>query len=317
MWSRPREITTENARFLPRFQSLCERFGFLPVYLTNFEMAECPRFREFAQDLLRRGTGEIGMHLHAWNQPPIVPLTADDLAHQPFLMEYPEAVMREKVNRLTGLLEDRFGVKMHSHRAGRWGLSPAYARTLIDQGYTVDCSVTPGVDWSSNLGDPAGRGGSDYTGFPDTAYELDPSDLRRPGTSGLLEVPMTVLSLEPEPVRWLAGRLPARSLPAKILRRFYPPLAWLRPEPGNRRRLLRVLDQAAAEKREFVEFMLHSSEFMPGGSPTFPDAASIEALYEDMEALFAHAARSWKGQTLAGFAADWKAARSRRLHGAA
>jgi hypothetical protein len=51
------------------------------------------------------------MHLHAWNSPPLVPLTVDDFHHQPYLLRYPEAVIREKVKFMTGLLEDRFGVR--------------------------------------------------------------------------------------------------------------------------------------------------------------------------------------------------------------
>ena len=36
-------------------------------------------------------------------------------------------------------------------------------------------------------------------------------------------------------------------------------------------------------------FMLHSSEMMPGGSPSFPDEKSIEELYECIEKLFVYA----------------------------
>src|SRR4051812_8506605 len=59
-WARPRRNTTRNSQFLPRFQSLCERFGFKPTYLTNYEMARCPAFQEFARDVLRRSAGEVG-----------------------------------------------------------------------------------------------------------------------------------------------------------------------------------------------------------------------------------------------------------------
>ena len=71
LWSVPAEVTTENARYLPRFQSLCERHGLKPTWLTNYEMAESPVFGEFGRDVLRRGAGEIGMHLHAWDSPPL------------------------------------------------------------------------------------------------------------------------------------------------------------------------------------------------------------------------------------------------------
>ena len=97
LWSRPREVATRNAAYLPRFQALCERYGFKPTWLTNHEMACCPVFCEFGQDVLQRGEGEIGMHLHAWNSPPIVPLSDDDLSRQPSLIEFPPSVMRDKV----------------------------------------------------------------------------------------------------------------------------------------------------------------------------------------------------------------------------
>jgi hypothetical protein len=40
---------------------------------------------------------------------------------------------------------------------------------------------------------------------------------------------------------------------------------------------------------------------MPGGSPTFPTAQSIDILYEHLERLFARAAGSVQGATLAEF----------------
>src|SRR4051812_5111213 len=101
MWATPREITTNNARYLPRFQALAERYGFRPVYLTNYEMVESDVFVEFARDMLARNAGEIGMHLHAWNSPPLASLTSDDFHFQPYLTEYPDAVMQGKIDWLT------------------------------------------------------------------------------------------------------------------------------------------------------------------------------------------------------------------------
>jgi len=302
LWSKPTEITTRNSVFLPRFQTLCERYGFKPTWLTNYEMAMCPDFRAFAQDVLKRGTGEIGMHLHAWNSPPITPLTSNDHFHQPYLIEYPGEMIREKVAYLTGLLEETFAVKMTSHRAGRWSFNETYAQVLSENGYRVDCSVTPLCSWQSYLGDPNGRGGTDYSEFPDQPYFLDLENIARRGDSPLLEVPMTILSLEPAPVRAVRRNFRSGSLVARALGRFYPPAVWLRPNGANLPAMLRLLNKAAAEARPYVEFMLHSSEFMPGGSPTFASQASIENLYDTMEQLFAQAARTFAGATLTEFA---------------
>jgi hypothetical protein len=305
LWSRPAEITTKNAGFLSRFQTLCEKYGFKTCWLTNYEMAERPEFVEFGRDVLSRGTGEIGMHLHGWNSPPIRPLTDDDHFHQPYLFEYPEPVMREKIQRMTDLLEERFGRKMIVHRAGRWGFDATYARLLVEAGYRVDCSVTPHISWREFQGDPRGAGGVDFTKFPDQPYYLDLDRLERPGDSPLLEVPVSVI---PTPYasmnRWL------RHGPSVIHRafgRFFPPRHWLVPRDrwANRRGMTAILNHALQHRWPCAEFATHSSELMPGGSPFFPDEPSIERLYRWLDSFFAAAARNFRGMTLEQFAAEF------------
>jgi len=159
LWARPREITTRNAEHLPRFQSLCERFGSSLSTLRTTRW-RCPMFlSSLRATCLRAGAGEVGMHLHAWNSPPLVPLTSDDFHFLPYLIEYPDQVMREKIKFVTRLLEDRFDQKMISHRAGRLGFDGRYAAMLVDAGYRVDCSVSPGIDWRGTPGSPGGNGG--------------------------------------------------------------------------------------------------------------------------------------------------------------
>lgn len=297
-WARPSEITTRNARFLPRFQKLCERHGLKPTYLTNHEMACEPDFVRFARDAEARGAAEVGMHLHAWSSPPAHALGSDDAARMPYLIEYPTAVLKAKVREMTARLEDLFGHKMVSHRAGRWAMDERYAEALIEEGYRIDCSVTPYVSWRGDKG--ARSGGTDYRAFPDRAYFLDPNDISRPGASPLLEAPMTVM-----PRYGLnAKALPAAAFDnAKVGQAFNRllPNDWLRPRRGNGSRMLAVLDRAKREERRYVEFMIHSSELMPSGSPYFPDEESIEALYRSLDTLFAAAAQDFQGQTLAEF----------------
>jgi hypothetical protein len=166
--------------------------------------------------------------------------------------------------------------------------------------------VTPLVSWQSHLGDPRQAGGTDFSAYPALPYRVDLADIAREGDSPLLEVPMTILSLEPPAVAAVRRRLPPRSLPARALRRFFPPVAWLRPDGSNLPAMLRILERALAERRPHVEFMLHSSELMPGGSPTFPAPSDIERLYGHLEALFERAAKRFRGETLTGFESRWR-----------
>ncbi len=303
LWGRTAQITTRNVAHLPRFQRLCEQFEFKPTWLTNYEMATDPVFVEFGLDLIARGCGEIGMHLHAWNSPPLSPLTIDDMRHHPYLIEYPLEVMGEKIAFMTQLLEKRFGIKMLSHRAGRWAFDARYAQLLVKFGYIADCSVTPGVTWQTHAGLPGGAGGTDYRRFPSQPYYLDLDDIARSGSSSLLEVPMTT-----RPSR-LAALLPwSYALPGlrRVAYRAAPQMHWLRPNGRNLSAMRGLVRQVAKERSAHLEFMLHSSELMPGGSPTFRTPASIEKLYEDLEVLFADIATQFSGETLGGFAQRYR-----------
>jgi hypothetical protein len=316
LWNRPHVITTRNAEFLPRFQSLCEAHGLKPTYLTNYEMATTPAFREFGRDMLKRGTGEIGMHLHAWNSPPISALTSDDFHNEPYLVEYPEASIREKVHFMTALLEETFGGPIVSHRAGRWAMSPSYARILAEQGYRVDCSVTPHVSWKQKLGNPAGGGGTDYSLFPTGPYFLDLDNLAKPGTSTLLEVPVTILSARRPVTRLLPAPIrSARVVQAGLERAL--PARWFRPTLRNQADMLRILDEVVALDRPYVEFVLHSSELMPGGSPTFKNERDIELLYECLTKVFEAAQGRFQGTTLAEYHQAFVASGAPAIHPAA
>ena len=305
-WSDVRHIATENSRFLPRFQQTCEEYGLRPTYLVNYEMARCPVFGQFGRDVLRRSAAEIGCHIHAWNSPPDYVLTADDFQHKPYLTEYPAEVLWSKLAAQTALLQETFACPITSHRAGRWGLDGAYARALSRQGYLVDCSVTPGVSWKSS---PGKSEGPDYSGARPEPYFLDFDDVSRPGASPLLEVPVTILPVWPRADR-LRARLGSRNVFRAALNRLVPPLSWLRPNGRNTRVMLRLLRRAIEERRPYVEFMLHSSELMPGGSPFFPGARSIERLYRQLRALFGAARGRFEPLTLTEFARRYTAGES-------
>ena len=305
IWSRPREVQTENARLIPRFQHLCERFGLRPTYLVNYEMAMDDRFQEFAADVIGRGVAEIGMHLHAWNSPPLRPLTPDDDTFQPYLIEYSEPVMREKIAFMTDLLHERLGVRPVSHRAGRWAFDDRYADMLAAHGYRVDCSVTPGATWRFTRGAPGGAGGSDYLDAPRTVHFIDSGLEGRSDGPRLLEVPMTVVPRSDQPPsrisRFLCRRLPRWG---RLGGYVCPKADWLRPNGSNLASMLTILDSEQVRAAGYAEFMLHSSELMPGGSPYFRDERSIETLYEHLEVLFAAVAQSFVGMTLGEFAAS-------------
>lgn len=271
-------ITTRNTAFIPRFQQLCDRFGFKPVYLTNYEMALDDSFVESAKEWLSQDRCEIGVHLHAWNNPPLHPLTGPH-SGQSYLIEYPEEVMRQKFDTIYSLLQERFGITPTSHRAGRWAMNDTYFKILEEFGITVDCSHTPGISWSRSYGITCG--GSDYSNISPHVGLIN----------GVLEVPMTVRHTHCHPTGSLKHRL--KSLIGGTT-------VWLRPATESSESMIWLADKVHKEADcNYLEFMIHSSELMPGGSPYVTDNKALEEFYAKMEALFTHVHNlGYRGQTL-------------------
>lgn len=296
LWQNHHIITTKNTAYLPRFQLLCEKYGFKPTWLTNYEMAKDSAYVEFASDVITRRQGEVGMHLHAWNSPPEYQLTDNDGKWQPYLIEYPDHILKEKIRFMTHLLEDTFQISIRSHRAGRWAFDERYANSLIELGYYVDCSVTPRVNWQFNSGSPDGKGGTNYTHFPSKAYFIDPDNIARSGTGSLLEVPMSTSYKHSKVITSIKQTFD--NLRGK---KRSPSVNWLRPSRNNLPEMIRVIEDNLSTGHDYVEFMLHSSEFMPGGSPTFSTEQHIEQLFDNLEALFDGLKDRVEGKTMTDY----------------
>lgn len=293
-WKPGQPITTENTRYLPRFQALCDEFGFQPVWLTNYEMISDPRYAEFVTQVHESGRGELGMHLHAWNNPPehSLPVVGSGA---PYLIEYPEAAMEAKIMFLHRRLQEVTGITPVSHRAGRWAMDQRYFSLLAKAGYRVDCSVTPKISWASSEGQSAGAVGSDYTAFPDKPYWVDTADGK------LLEVPVTI---ETSHRFFLPEKRGIKQLAGAAYRAMKGQKLWVRPTGGNLKQMCYLADRTWDSDADYLMFMLHSSELMPGGSPTFRSEADIEKLYADMRRLFARVCRKYRGMTLMAYEAQ-------------
>lgn len=294
LWSSSEEITTENSKYISRFQRLCEKYQFRPTYLVDYDMANCPVFGALARSLIANDTAEIGMHLHSWRTPPEHKLTDCDAKYKPYLTEFPVEIMDRKIGYMTRILEDVFGVKVVSHRAGRWDLNEQYVDILEKYGYKIDCSVTPHVTWKNNPGLPGGKGGADYREFPDYGYFMNKEDISKEGNSGILELPVSIINQGPkilEPIR----KVPVVS---RFINKINPRVIWLRPNGKNLKQMKKIIRKSIHKKKEYIEFMIHSSELMPSGSPTFQTESSIDKLYSDLEQLYMFAKNEFTGRTL-------------------
>ncbi len=246
------------------------------------------------------------MHLHAWNTPPKYNLTVDDCKHQPYLIEYPTDQMYEKIAYMTKLLKKTFQCDIASHRAGRWALNANYAKILSEFGYTVDCTVYPYRSYKHELGDPNGNGGVDYSNFPTKPYFLDLNNIKLEGKSKLLEIPMTIEKTSIGKMLLLIKPLKIRFFMEKLVNKFIPIQASLRPNGDNLKQILWLLHKISSTNHDYIMFMIHSSEFMPGGSYTFDNEEKIEILFNNMRSIFEKISITYKGSTLSEYLHEYQ-----------
>jgi len=287
-----------NAERLPALQALCDEYGVRPTYLVTHEMATRPESVPILQGLARSGRCEIGAHLHPWSSPPFRP---EDKAAHTYPHNLPLPLLERQLIGLTDTIQQAIGARPTTYRAGRNGFDGGTLPILERLGYTVDTSVDP-------LFNERRKGGMAFAGAPVTPYHPSYDDVRRPGISRILEVPITAATDPPLPkaLERVYASLPAIPYRGALQRLGIRPV-WLRPSYTSRERMIAFASRLHERGAPCFNIIFHSSELLPGGSPYTPDAASVERFLADLRALLEHLTGRLGavGRTCAEFARDW------------
>lgn len=280
-------ITTENTKYVPRFQELCEKYGFKPVYLTNYEMANDREWVKYSSAKAQENKCEIGLHIHAWNTPPEYKLE-NRYGGNPYITEYGKEAMAAKVETMMDLLRDRYEMEIITHRSGRWATNDTYFDILKQNGICVDCSYTPELDLSTIKG-YSKYCGNDYRKVEKNAHIL---------SSGILEVPVTTRKIH---------RIANGSILHKLNTLVNGDEMWPRPIENTDKKLKILTDKVRKEKNNnYFEFMIHSSELMPGGSPYFKTPEAVEILFGILEGYFTYVTKlGYVGATLKEYSKEY------------
>ena len=282
LWDNPETIKTENSLYIPRFQELCEEYRFKPIWLTDYEMAMDERYTDYICKKAKNNLCEVGIHVHARNNPPVIELQNQVGNGGAYLIEYPSEIMRRKFLNLKNILEKKTGLPIVTHRAGRWTLNQDYLDILIDTGIKYDCSVTPGISWYANPGMTSGSHGSDW--YSDTRKRSLKSHSDK--MKYIIEYPVSIIKRNSF---FMPDEIRLYSIMRAIKNTITKKNIWLRPNGNNLCEMKYVLRTIAYAHEEYAMFMIHSSELMPGGSPTFNSNIKIERMYFDVEQLFKYA----------------------------
>lgn len=276
--------TFENIYALPRLHALFARHGVRPTYVITYPVAKDPRSAEVLRTLLDGGDCEIGAHHHAWETPPC---TEEDVKRHPYASTLPRAQFEAQLESLTTAIRDAVGRAPLSYRSGRFGFSADHVAALERLGYTVESSVAP-LFYESH------KGGPEFVEAPLRPYFLAYDNATRPGSSNVLEVPVSA-ALDrklPKRLQYAYARAPRPYTTKRVLRALrLVRMRWLRPSYSSVEDMIGLAKDLARWGEPVLNLLFHSSEAIVGGSPYNRTQAELDAFCDRLDRLLAFATR--------------------------
>jgi len=292
-----RTLSVRNAERLGRLQVMLDGYGVRPAYLVTWEMATRAESAAVLRELGTGGRCEIGSHLHPWSQPPFRPEDLDGT----YPSNLPDALLERQLRELTEVVASELGARPVSYRAGRHGFDGRSLRLLEALGYVADSSVDP-------LFNERRKGGPLFAGASLVPYHPDATDVRRPGASRVLEIPVSAATQPwlPKPLEHAYASLRPVPWRGRFKRLGLRP-QWLRPTYTPVAEAIAFASRLTARGAPCLNLLFHSSELLPGGSPYTPDEAAVTRFLDDLRRLLDHVVGKLGavGQTYAEFARDW------------
>ena len=276
--------TFENIYALGRLHELFERHDVRPTYLVTYPVASDPRSAEVLRGLVGRGNTEIGAHHHAWETPPC---SADDVARHPYALSLPLPQFDAQLEALTPAIGQGIGTRPVSYRSGRFGFSASHLSSLERRGYRVESSVAP-------LFYEAHKQGPDFVDAPLAPYFLSYDNATRPGTSGLLELPISsaLNRRVPDAIARLYARAPKPYQTKRLLRLLrVADVRWLRPSYSSAADMIALATQIVRRGIPVLNLLFHSSEAIVGGSPYNRTASELDAFFDRLSTFLRYATR--------------------------
>ena len=276
--------TFANIYALPVLHALFAKHGVRPTYVVTYPVAKDTKSADTLARLLASGDCEIGAHHHAWETPPC---TAEDIARHPYASAIPRVQFEQQLEALTRAIADAVGTAPVSYRSGRFGFSAEHVAGLERLGYLVESSVAP-LFYESH------KGGPEFVEAPLRPYFLAYDSATRPGTSNLLEVPVSAgLNRRlPRRLQYLYARAPAPYTTKRILRALrLIRMRWLRPSYSSLEDMIALARRLAADGEPVLNLLFHSSEAIVGGSPYNRTQAELDSFCHRLDRFLAFATK--------------------------
>lgn len=272
-WSAPlsrdnRSVTATAA--IPQAHRWFAGRGVPLTYMVDHPIVSDARSVDVLREVLADPRAAVGTQLHPWVNPPFDEVVTPANS---FVGNLPRDLEAAKLAVLTQAIEDAFGVRPVSYRAGRYGLGPHSFELLAAAGYRLDSSMRPRYAYTDESGPDFGR--------------VDNHAFRR---GGLIELPLTTVFTGAARAGGNAlyralGKVPrGRGIASRL--RLLSRVA-LTPEGMPLDEALEAIRVALGEGVRVLNFSFHSPSLVPGHTPYVRDAAALAAFHAWWDAVFA------------------------------
>jgi hypothetical protein len=279
-WSAPFEEANqavEHMASIHRVQDLFEARGVVPCYLVSYPIvSQAEGFRMLAP-YVEAGRAIVGAHLNPWVTPP----------HRERLNasnSYPGNLPREleaaKLEELAVRIERALGVRPTIYKAGRHGKGPNTEAILEDQGFEIDLSPAPPMDYRAD-------GGPDYRRHAVRPFRFGRRRrlLCLPGT-GAFVGGLSGLGPVLHPLMERRAVAPLRPLALASRLRLLERIR-LSPEGFSLAEMMRLVRALLARGQRTFVLSFHSPSVVPGNTPYVRSDSELAAFLERLRAFLA------------------------------
>lgn len=282
--------TLDNIKAIPELQALFDKYDAKPTYLTTYQVANNEESVKILKEVVFGERGEIGAHCHPWNTPPF----KEELSqHNSMLCNLAPSLQLEKLAKLTEKIEQSFGKRPLSFRAGRWGYSADVAKCLAKLGYRTETSLTPFMNWEV-------YSGPDLANSPTRPYFFAAERPLLPASEGdLLEVPVSIgfnlrdfdlwhcyqeiFSKHKIMKKIFCGSLSRLGILRKI---------WLSPELSTSTEMIKLIEIMKTKKHNVFNLMFHSNSLSPGKTPFVKSNSDKKVFLNKIEDILRYGVKS-------------------------
>jgi hypothetical protein len=255
-WSRQKSrhnTSVQSLRWISRVGDIFDEYRITPLYVIDYPVVSQPDGYRPLLEVYNAGRCLIGAHLHPWVNPPFEePINS----YNSFPGNLGYGLESAKLKILTESITERFGARPVIYKAGRYGIGSHTAKILEEQGYEIDMSVCPHMDYSA-------EGGPDFTASPVWPYWFG---------RGLLELPLTVgftglLRRYGGTLHRTATSLSKFHVPGVLARLGLVNKIWLSPEGYHLNELIALSRALYADGLRIFSFAFHSPSLDSGNTP--------------------------------------------------